>query len=557
MTSEMLTVKNLSFSYDETEAPVLRNLSFSLKKGESMMLLGPSGSGKSSLTLCLNGLYPSVIDGHLEGSIQLFGKSIADYLPGEASKHIGVVFQDPEAQFCMLTVEDEIAFGLENIKIPREKIAERIGWALQLVGLEEHLSANIAALSGGMKQKLALACVLAMKPDLIILDEPTALLDPITTKDFAQTIKRLQAELQFSLIVIEHKLDHWISFMDKSLVFSENGEVIFEGTPKECFKHYRGDLKNHGIWLPKTLLLSEQLGLDNAVPLSEKELLETLVDYKFTVIEIPLNQRKSVYTLHPILETTELTYTKSEKSIIKNMNIRLPEGALTAIVGPNGAGKSTLSYLLAGLVKPTSGKVLHKEKSLRHLSDVEMSKTIGYVFQNPEHQFIADTVYEEIAFSLKMQKRSKAEIKQIVEDILGACRLQHLSHQHPFALSQGQKRRLSVATMMVDEQPLLILDEPTYGQDARTTEELMKMVNKRLEVGFSAIMITHDMELVSSYADYVIVIIDGEVLFQGTPHLLFLASDQLLEAAHIELPIAYSLQKKLTIRGEAFAASYT
>ncbi|PLR95773.1 ABC transporter ATP-binding protein [Bacillus sp. T33-2] len=554
----MIVVENFSFSYNEMEAQVLHNLSFSLKKGETLLLLGPSGSGKSSLALCLNGLYPTAIDGYTEGSIHLFGKKIEDYLPGEASKHIGVVFQDPEAQFCMLTVEDEIAFGLENLKVSPEEIGERIEWVLSLVGLQDYICASIATLSGGMKQKLALACVLAMKPDLIILDEPTALLDPITTKEFALTMKKLQEKLQFSLIVIEHKLDHWISFLDRCLVFTENGESMFDGMIKDCFRYYLEDLKEQGIWLPKTLLLSEQLDLVDAVPLTEDELLQKLLDEEFTAEDLPFFARKKEYSLpDPIMETQSLTYGKKDKTILNKIDVHIPKCSLTAIVGPNGAGKSTLSYALSGLVKPKTGDVLYKGTSLTSMSDLEISKTIGYVFQNPEHQFIADTVYEEIAFSLKIQKMSDTEIKPIAERILTACRLRNLANQHPFSLSQGQKRRLSVATMMVDNQPIFILDEPTYGQDARTAEELMNMVRKRLADGFSALMITHDMELVSSYADHVIIIVGGEVLYEGTPHHLFSGSGQLLESAHLELPLSYSLQKKLTLGGETSAASYT
>lgn len=553
----MIEVDNFSFSYDTFESPVLHNLSFTLAKGETLLMLGPSGSGKSTLALCLNGLYPTAIDGFTEGSIYLFGKKIEEYLPGEVSQHIGVVFQDPEAQFCMLTVEDEIAFGLENLKIPRSEIAERIKWALSLVGLQDYVFANISTLSGGMKQKLALACVLAMKPNMIILDEPTAMLDPITTREFAQTIKKLQAELHFSLIVIEHKLDHWVPFTDRCLVFSEAGNILFDGPPRDCFENYLEVLEEQGVFLPKTIALSEQLGFANSASLTENELLEMLVEGNFSPEDLPLfTLNKDIHLAEPILKTNAVTYIKNDKTILKNMNLSIPQAALTAIVGPNGAGKSTLSYILSGLVKPSNGEILYKSNSLSLMSDFEKSKTIGYVFQNPEHQFVADTVYEEIAFSLKMQKINEEEIRTIVERILLACRLQELSNQHPFSLSQGQKRRLSVATMMVDEQPLLILDEPTYGQDAKTASELMNMISNRLAAGYSALMITHDMELVSEYADHVIVIVDGEVLFQGTPHQLFSEHDDLLRCANLEMPLSYSLQKKLTLRGENFAAAH-
>ncbi|MBS4206589.1 ABC transporter ATP-binding protein [Bacillus sp. FJAT-50079] len=545
MTTPLLNIEDFSFSYEETI--ILEEISFTVQKGETLMVLGPSGSGKSSLALCLNGLYPNAVDGHKEGMIYLSGKKIEDYSPGEVSQQIGVVFQDPEAQFCMLTVEDEVAFGLENMNIPQVEIRDRIDWALSLVDLEDYYSAKIATLSGGMKQKLALACVLAMKPSVIILDEPTAMLDPLTTREFAQMMKKLQVELQFSLIVIEHKLDHWISFMDRCVVITQNGRITFDGTPQDCFQFFFDELHQQGIWLPKSLLLSNQMGLDGNVPLTEEDLLKIMHLKGYSPDDLPFFPCKGEMG-EAIMKVKQLTY----KHILQGIDLSIPKGKLTAIVGPNGAGKTTLSYALAGLIKPSSGEVFFKESLL---TDVEANRAVGYVFQNPEHQFIANTVYDEIAFSLHMQQKSIEEIKPIVERILIACHLEKLANQHPFQLSQGQKRRLSVATMLVDEQPMLILDEPTYGQDARTAEELMKMINAQIDEGFSALMITHDMELVASYADHVIVIVNGTVLYAGTAHALFLQHTELLKKAHLELPLVYSLHEKL-IRGEKLASAH-
>ncbi|KAB7707034.1 ATP-binding cassette domain-containing protein [Bacillus aerolatus] len=554
MTAPLLTVDNFTFSYDEAEKPVLHNLSFTVEQGEALLLLGPSGSGKSSLALCLNGLYPAAVDGSSTGEISLAGKKLDAYLPGEASRRIGVVFQDPDAQFCMLTVEDELAFGLENLNVPREEMADRMEWALGLVDLQNYRTSPIASLSGGMKQKLALACVLAMKPDLIILDEPTAMLDPVTTKELAETIKALHAELGFSLLVIEHKLDHWISFMDRCLIFTETGEVMFDGIPEDGFSFYLDELKEQGVWLPKPLVFSEQLNMAGKLPLTEDELLAAMNWQAFEKAGQLLQKERREYS-GTILETRKLSFLRGAKPILKQVNVRLPKGALTAIVGPNGAGKSTLSYTLAGLETPDNGEVLYEKEPLAHLSGAAMSEKIGYVFQNPEHQFITDSVYEEIAFSLRMQKKKEADIEQIVGEILAACRLQGLAHQHPFSLSQGQKRRLSVATMLVDEQSLFILDEPTYGQDQKAAAELMKMVEKRLAAGFSAVMITHDMELVAAFADQVIVLVEGEVLFAGVPHDLFSDRSGLLEKAQLERPLAYSIREKWRLRGESLAAS--
>jgi len=242
---------------------------------------------------------------------------------------------------------------------------------------------------------------------------------------------------------------------------------------------------------------------------------------------------------------------------LKNINMKIAKGALTAIVGPNGAGKTTLSYLLSGLEKPDTGAVIFEQRNLKQYSGVELSRKLGYVFQNPEHQFISESVYEEVAFSLRMQLMKDEQIKEIVTDVLTSFRLQHLAEQHPFSLSQGQKRRLSVATMLIDEQSFIILDEPTYGQDAKTTKELMYLLENRLQSGLSALMITHDMELVHAYAHHVIVIVDGEILFEGTPHQLFNGPEHVLEKAQLQLPVIYAVQKKWQMRGERYAASHS
>ncbi|MCR2822488.1 ABC transporter ATP-binding protein [Lederbergia panacisoli] len=547
--TQLLEISHFSFSYDDSEMHILNDISFSIEKGENLLLIGPSGSGKSSLALCINGLFPRSIDGFSKGDIYLFGKNIGEYSPGKVNQMVGIVFQDPETQFCMLTVEDEIAFGLENLNVPREEIAERVKWAASVMGIENNLSDKIAALSGGMKQKVALACVLAMKPKLIILDEPTALLDPLSTKDFAETIRRLQKELQFSLIIIEHKLDHWLSFTDRCLILSDSGKIMFDGQTRSCFQSHLDLLKELGISLPQTLLLKENFSNSNAIPLTIDELIEELE-------EIPDIIEKSRLPKGNILEARNLTFSRKKNRILQNININIPRGSLTAIVGPNGAGKTTLSYVLSGLEKPEAGDVLLENRNLAAYSDLDLSKRIGYVFQNPEHQFIAESVYEEVAFSLKMQGVDVKKMNETIEEVLVSFRLKQVEHHHPFSLSQGQKRRLSVATMLVDEQTLLILDEPTYGQDADTTKEMMNMVEKRLQFGVSALMITHDMELVDSYADQTIVLVDGEVTFQGTPYQLFTSPEEWLDKAQLQLPVKYEVRKQWKQRRERFATTF-
>ncbi|MGE8207133.1 ABC transporter ATP-binding protein [Heyndrickxia sp. NPDC080065] len=545
---EILEVSNLSLSYEDES--ILKNISFSLDKGEKLLLLGPSGSGKSSLTLCLNGLIPRSIEGNRTGTICFRGKEIEAYAAGELSRHIGVVFQDPESQFCMLTVEDEIAFGLENINIPREEMVKKIDRSLSLVGLEKYKYAQISTLSGGMKQKLALACVIAMEPEILILDEPTALLDPAATKEFVQTIDSLQKKLDFSLIVIEHKLDYWIPYLDRCLVLTQTGNLMYDGLLKEGLVNHFEEMKELGLCLPKVTIFGQQFKADFfSFTLDElvKELDEKYVQNLF----MPTISSPS----KTLIEMKNVSFLRGSEPILKNIDLTIGKGQWTAIIGPNGAGKSTLSLLLAGLFTAKHGEIIFENKLLKDLSELEKRNSIGYVFQNPEHQFITDTVFDEVAFGLKMKKTGYKDIETKVENVLSACRLTELKNNNPFSLSQGQKRRLSVATMLIDDQDLLILDEPTFGQDGKATDELMKLVEDRVKSGMTALMVTHDMELVANYAHQVIVLSNGEVSFQGTPHDLFSMHTEQIEKANLELPLRYAVVKQWRNRGELVATS--
>lgn len=544
---QILEVKNLSVSYEDES--ILKRISFSLHKGEKLLLLGPSGSGKSSLILCLNGLIPRSVEGNRTGTIYYEGKEIEAYETGEISKQIGVVFQDPDSQFCMLTVEDEIAFGLENISTPRDEIERKIDWSLSLVGLEKYKHAQISTLSGGMKQKLSLACVIAMEPKILILDEPTALLDPVTTIEFAQTIERLQRDLGFALIVIEHKLDHWVSYIDRCLVLSHTGEQMYDGSLKKGLVHHFVEWQEQGLCLPKATIFGQQLRAD-FFPLTMDDLIEEMNE-----INIGKSFKQPISNPSKLIEMKNVSFLRGNNKILNNIDLTIGKGEWTAIIGPNGAGKSTLSLLLAGLFTTKHGEINFRNKKLNDLTEIEKRNSIGYVFQNPEHQFITDTVFDEVAFGLNIKKMEKGEIKNKVENVLSACRLTELKNHNPFSLSQGQKRRLSVATMLIDEQEFLILDEPTFGQDAKAIDELMKMIAVRIESGMTALMVTHDMELVASYAHRVIVLVNGEISYQGTPHELFSMHREQIEKAKLELPLRYAIAEKWRNRGEPVAAS--
>ncbi|MFZ3579401.1 ABC transporter ATP-binding protein [Virgibacillus sp. DJP39] len=531
----ILSVQQLSLRFDTPlDQDTLSKVSFELNRGETLLLLGPSGCGKSTLTFCLNGLYPRELDGTMTGDVMINGKKSTEYKPGELSRHVGVVFQDPETQFCMLTVEDEVAFGLENIHVPHDEMENKIDKALSLVNLAPYKKSDIASLSGGQKQKLALACILAMEPSLLILDEPTANLDPLATKDLIATIQKLKQQNDFALIVIEHQLDGWMDLFDRSLLLNRSGEVFYDGSLRTGINRLLPLLEEQGIWLPKVTQYALQRGNSgNFIPLTIREFAEQIDQWQSIKLEEKASTNQDVPDI--LLEAEHLSWMKKKHEIIKNISLKLHEGEFVAIVGANGSGKTSLSRVLAGIQKPKTGTIRGIKS---YLGD-----GIGYVFQNPEHQFVTNTVYDEVAFGLQITGMDARHVQEKVEIILNKCGLLNLENEHPYTLSQGQKRRLSVAAMIVDDQRLLLLDEPTFGQDAHSINELMNLLYERHEQGTTIVMITHDMEIVHHYAKRVIVMDQGNIVADCHPTKLWDESTETLRDWQLERPIQVQLQQ--------------
>lgn len=542
---ELLHVNKLHLQFDTDRKDVLSNISFRQAEGESLLLLGPSGSGKSTLTFCLNGIYPRELDGKLSGDIHIEGRGTDDYQPGELSKHVGVVFQDPETQFCMLTVEDEVAFGLENIRYPAGEMEAKIEEVLSLVDMLQYKKTNIASLSGGQKQKLALACILALEPSLMILDEPTANLDPISTKELIKTIKDLKEKLGFGLIVIEHKLAGWTEICERCLLLNRNGEIFYDGPLRLALYHSKKQLIEEGIWLPPITRLVLESFPDTRYPPLTMEEFERSGEFRGMLNKAKRNSAASENGAPVIMSANQLRWSRKtrQQEIIQNVSLDIKVREFIAIVGSNGSGKTSLSRILAGLQKPSSGSIQLKGRDFSGWRERELRKTIGYVFQNPEHQFIAHTVFDEVAFGLKAVQGDQQMIEEKVVEVLDRCDLLYLRDKHPFSLSQGQKRRLSVATMIVDDQPLLLLDEPTFGQDAHSNAELMGLLENRFMDGSTIVMVTHDMEIVDNYATRVLVMHEGKLVKDTTPEGLWETPAPTLLEWKLELPVKAMLDK--------------
>ncbi|MDQ5822752.1 MAG: energy-coupling factor ABC transporter ATP-binding protein [Chloroflexota bacterium] len=543
-----LVVEGLRLRYPQEGRVVLKGVDLTLRRGEVKLLLGPSGAGKSSLALTLNGLIPHQMEGDIRGRVLVNGTPTTDTTLAALTSQVGMLFQDPESQIATLTVADEVAFGMENLLVPPREMPGRISAALQRTGLQGLEGRGTSALSGGQKQRLALASTLAMGASILVLDEPTANLDPVGTSDFFNLLAHLKSE-GVSVLIIEHKLDELVEQVDSIAVLDWDGKIALDGPPRRVLAEGRDLPEQLGVWLPQVCELANRL-LDKGL---------VLEPYPVTIDEAVVALTQLVDTLGPSTATTDIQqparsdlitveslsyrYPQGEQAL-NSVNLHIQEGDFYALLGPNGSGKTTLAKHLVGLIRPQSGTITLAGKDLTRLPPAMLSREVAYVFQNPEHQFVALTVYDELAYSLRELKLPEAEVKARVERLIEEFGLEQHTRSNPFSLSQGQKRRLSVATMLALEAKVLILDEPTFGQDRENATRMMRELQRLNASGVTIVMITHDMKLVGEYARRAGVLVGGVARYDGCVAGLF-ADDKLLREARLDLPPVYEVSRQL------------
>jgi energy-coupling factor transporter ATP-binding protein EcfA2 len=556
----MIHVENLSYWYPQNKSPALKNISFRVEPGELILITGPSGSGKSTLLHCLKGLIPKLYGGKLDGKIDIDGEDISYLSVAEIAKRIGLVMQDPESQFCNLFVRDEVAFGVENLKIDSKVCAQRVTQTLDAVGLSQFADRAVTEISGGEKQKVAIASVLAMGVPVLLLDEPTANLDAKSGRDVLQFIDRLRQEGK-TLALVQHELDEMIHVADKLLIM-QDGMLVDYGVPRELLQKFEYKLtSDHYIGLPQivhaALNTQRWFSFEN-LPLSVAEFVSFAQVAPPEVATVLAGYRDhTLETSEVIVEAKNIqfSYPNSKTNAIKDISLTVHAGEVVAILGKNGSGKSTLARLMVGLLYPKSGKIKLDGKDVATLTRHEIHSLTGYVFQYPEQQFLTQSVAKEIAYGLEVQQRPANEISQVVDETIRSLRLTGAENRHPFALSGGEKRRLSVATMLVLEPKLLILDEPTYGLDEGNLLNMIHFLFDQLQKkGVTIVFITHDLRLVAEYAQRVIVLHDGVKRYDGKPAELF-NQDGLMEHAELIPPPISELVHALQKKGYALPAS--
>ena len=519
----MISIENLTFSYSDINHPALKGINLEIGEGEFVLVTGPSGGGKSSLCRCLNGLIPHFYGGKIYGRVLIDGMDTRRHSTKELASRVGFVFQDPENQLVSMDVEREIAFGLENLAFPRDLIAKRVEESLDTLGIASLRYRQLSELSGGEKQKVAIASVLALHPSILVLDEPTSELDPKGAEEVLSVITRLNDELGLTVILIEHRLDRVLQYADRLIVLNE-GMVAVDGEVRDVVTNRYPELSGIGIGIPPMIRLVQGLrdrGIKiDKVPLTIKEG-RAIVRKAFenTPPAQDTNGGSGPEIASPLVEVKRLWYTYPSGLIaLRNINLKIGEAEFITIMGRNASGKTTLAKHFNRLLVPTKGRIKVSGIDTRDATIAELARKVGFVFQNPNDHLFADTVGDEIAFTLKNLGFSREEIELRTAEMLKRFELKEYRNQYPRSLSGGEKQRVALASVLVTKPKVLILDEPTRGMDYRLKSELMRFLEAYRSEGNTVILITHDVEIVAEYADRVILLSEGKVIVDGEKH---------------------------------------
>jgi len=546
-----ISTKNLSFKYKhQTDKKAIEDINLDIEKGQFVVIMGPSGAGKSTLANCLNGLIPHFIRGQYEGEVYIKNQKVKDNSVSKMSKEIGLVFQDFESQLFSTNTKLEIAFGPENFNVPKDEIEKRIEKVLKTVKLQGFENRQPSTLSGGQKQRLAIGSVLATQPNIICMDEPTTDLDPIGKLGIFNIAKELHESKEFTLIIIEHETEEALN-ADRLLIM-ENGKIIRDGKPSEVLRDVEltDRIGIMSLQVPKYFSKVTSIN-DKELPLTPNEGFSKFKEMGLEIDEEKYDElinkdrnRESKYG-DVLIEVSNLEHVYPNGNMaLKGVNLQVKEGEFLAVLGHNGSGKTTLVKHLNGLLVPTGGSVLVKGKDTKKSSIYEIGKEVGYVFQNPDHQIFADTVYEEVAFSPKIRGCSKEEIDIRVKEALKAVGMEGYEDEDPFSLTKGERQRIAVASILSARPKVIILDEPTTGLDYKEQRKMMELIKKLNEDGHTIIMITHTMWVVSEYAHKVAVVKDGEMMMYGSTREVFKNEDDLMNS-YLKTPHIVSLSNKL------------
>lgn len=545
----LLEVRDLCFAYPNEEKRAINHMSLTVKEGEFIVLCGKSGCGKSTFLAHLK--TPLTPHGKRKGEILFKGQPIQEMSNREQSHRIGFVLQNPDNQIVTEKVWHELAFGLESLGVPNSEIRIRVAEMASYFGIQGWFYKNVNELSGGQKQLLNLASIMAMHPDVLILDEPTSQLDPIAASDFLETVKKINRDMGTTILLTEHRLEDVFPAADRVIVMDE-GEVLAEGDPSYIGKVLKE--KNHQMFLamPVPMQIYSKVESDDACPITVRDGRQWLDHictekgvvpvHRDLVIESSKNREKKKEEKKVLLECKDLwfRYEKDAPDVVKGLNMKIYEGEFYCLLGGNGTGKSTTLSLLSRLRKPYRGKVLLNGKDIRRYAERELFRGyLGVLPQNPETLFVKKTVELELFEMVGGQKDKRDEEydiemdkREAIEGIIKVCHLEGLLHRHPYDLSGGEKQRLALAKILLLRPKLLLMDEPTKGLDSYFKEEFAEIIRLLLEQGVTIFMISHDIEFCANYGDRCGLFFDGSIAASGTPVEFFAGNNFYTTAAN-------------------------
>ena len=536
-----ISFNQFTFQYDAQAEATLKDISFDIAKGEKVLILGPSGSGKSTLAQCLNGIIPNIHKGQAQGQVRIDGQDIFKQSIYDKSQLVSTVLQDPDGQFIGLTVAEDLAFALENDCADQSEMKDKVALWAERLDLTSLLNHRPQDLSGGQKQRVSLAGVLIDESPILLFDEPLANLDPKSGQETIDLIDKIHKEVGATTIIIEHRLEDVLYRPVDRILLVNEGELIFNGSPDELLSSTL--LLENRIREPLYVTVLRQLGFDtrSAQNLSQLDAL----DLSDLALPDRVLKDKRDSSSDSILKVEGLSVSYGDNpTIIEDLSFSLKKGERLAIVGKNGAGKSTLAKALCGFV-PSQGKLTYKGQDISQDSIAERSERIGFVLQNPNQMISQTMIFDEVALGLRLRGIEEAEVEERVHEVLKTCGLYSFRKWPISALSFGQKKRVTIASILVLKPEIIILDEPTAGQDYKTYTDIMNFLDSLQKQGHTIVMITHDMQLMLEYSDRCLVVVEGEIIADDKP-VTILNQKDLLESANLKQTSLYTLGQKLS-----------
>ena len=550
MKEAIIEWKDFSFRYETQQEPTLQGVDLTIYKGEKVLIVGPSGSGKSTLGQCLNGIIPNIYKGQMSGEFLIKGQAAFDMSIYDKSHLVSTVLQDTDGQFIGLSVAEDLAFALENDVTVLEEMKNRVHKWAEKLDLLPLLAQRPQDLSGGQKQRVSLAGVLIDESPILLFDEPLANLDPKSGQDIIELIDQIHKEEGATTLIIEHRLEDVLHRPVDRIVLINDGRILFNGGPDQLLA--TDLLTQNGIREPLYLTTLRQLGVD----LNKEEQLADLDNLSISKGQVQLQTElvKETPELQSLFRLEDVSFSYDDRPILKSLHLDIKKGEKIAIVGKNGAGKSTLAKALSSFIQ-TEGRYLWEGQDIKGDSVAERAERVGYVLQNPNQMISTNMIFDEVALGLRLRGVDEQEIETRVYETLKICGLYEFRNWPISALSFGQKKRVTIASILVLGAEIILLDEPTAGQDQKNYTEIMEFLEKLHQKGHTIVMITHDMQLMLDYSDRALVMVDGELIADTDPASL-LSNPELLVKTNLKETSIFNLAKKLDVDPLALTAFY-